>query len=220
MNYSTFIFDFDYTLADATNGIVDCFHYAFDKMNIPRADREEIRLCIGMTLADSLTRLTGIDDKDKTDLFLDLYREEAERIMTANTVMLSGAKETLIKLHKSGKRLGIVTTKRRIRIEQTFEIEGLTDSVSVIVGGDDVSSAKPDPSGLLYAIKALGEEKEHVLYVGDSVIDAMTALNAGVDFCAVLTGTTKKETFLKYPYKYIFDSVAGLIDFNNIYAQN
>ncbi len=212
MNYSSFIFDFDYTLADATNGIVDCFHYSFDKMSIPRADREEIRLCIGLTLADSLTRLTGIDDKDKTDLFLNLYRDEAERIMTANTIMLPSAKETLIKLHVYGKKLGIVTTKRRIRIEQTFEIEGLTDFVSIIVGGDDVSSAKPDSSGLLGAIKALGEEKQNVLYVGDSFIDAMTAQNAGVDFCAVLTGTTKKEEFLKYPYKYIFDNVAGLTE--------
>jgi phosphoglycolate phosphatase-like HAD superfamily hydrolase len=31
MKYSTVIFDFDYTLADATNGIVSSFNYAFNQ---------------------------------------------------------------------------------------------------------------------------------------------------------------------------------------------
>jgi phosphoglycolate phosphatase len=35
MKYNTMIFDFDYTLADATNGIVSSFNHAFSKLNLP-----------------------------------------------------------------------------------------------------------------------------------------------------------------------------------------
>ena len=50
-------------------------------------------------------------------------------------------------------------------------------------------------------------EKSEVLYVGDSFIDAKTAENAGVDFVAVLTGTTTKEEFDKYGHVFIGENV-------------
>ena len=41
-NYDAYIFDFDYTLADATNPIVESFNYAFDKLNLKRASYKDI----------------------------------------------------------------------------------------------------------------------------------------------------------------------------------
>jgi len=38
---------------------------------------------------------------------------------------------------------------------------------------------------------------EKVLYVGDSITDEKTAMNAKVDFCAMLTGVTPREAFDK-----------------------
>jgi len=61
----------------------------------------------------------------------------------------------------------------------------------VIVGGEDVAAHKPDPEGLLKAISMVGCQKEEVLFVGDSTVDARTAKNAGVDFVAVLTGDNR-----------------------------
>jgi len=37
-------------------------------------------------------------------------------------------------------------------------------------------------------------------YIGDSLIDAKTALAANVDFAAVTTGTTTETEFSRYPY--------------------
>ena len=63
----------------------------------------------------------------------------------------------------------------------------------MIVGGEDVSAHKPDPSGLLAAVRAFGGACSHSLYVGDSSTDAETAKAAGVPFLAVLSGTTPRE---------------------------
>ena len=66
-----------------------------------------------------------------------------------------------------------------------------------------MQSHKPDPEGLLWAMDKLGLKREDVLFCGDTTIDAETAQNAGVDFCAVLNGTTPAEAFSAYPSVHI-----------------
>ena len=86
--------------------------------------------------------------------------------------------------------------------------------MDIIVGGEDVTRAKPDPQGLDLIIERFGADKSDVLYIGDSYIDAETALNSGVDFAGVTTGSTTKEDFEKYPYIYIGSSLLDI--FQNI----
>lgn len=85
--------------------------------------------------------------------------------------------------------------------------------IDVIIGGDDVKNEKPDPEGLLAAIQKLNVSKNQVLYVGDSIVDAKTAQSAGVDFVAVLTGTTKRGVFMNYEYVSIEESVRELTSY-------
>ena len=59
MCYTTFVFDFDYTLADATVGIVDSANYALDKLGLERKDRGSIRKTVGMTLRETFSVLTN-----------------------------------------------------------------------------------------------------------------------------------------------------------------
>jgi putative hydrolase of the HAD superfamily len=59
---------------------------------------------------------------------------------------------------------------------------GALDDVQPVYAQDLVS--KPDPAGLLYVSRAAGCHLTQMLFVGDSVIDALTAENAGVTFMA------------------------------------
>jgi phosphoglycolate phosphatase len=52
---------------------------------------------------------------------------------------------------------------------------------------------------LLLAIDSLNSQPDDVLYIGDSLVDAKTALAANVDFAAVTTGTTNEKEFLQFP---------------------
>ena len=116
----------------------------------------------------------------------------------------------LEKLGNDGRLLGIVTTKYHYRIEQILAKNNARNVIDVIVGGDDVKKEKPDPEGLLAAIDKLNVSKDQVLYVGDSIVDVKTAQSAGVDFVAVLTGTTKREEFLNYAHVAVEESVREL----------
>lgn len=62
------------------------------------------------------------------------------------------------------------------------------------------------------AIDSLSAQLNNVLYIGDSLIDAKTALAANVDFAAVTTGTTNENDFLQYPCIKIFKNISELFN--------
>ncbi len=212
MKYSTFIFDFDYTLADATNGIVSSFNYAFSKLDIPLSNRENIKRTVGLPLDKAFVQLTNNENEVLIDRFLSLFREKANEVMSKETVLYADTVNMLERLKKSGLNTGIVTTKYHFRIVETLNLHGVLDLVDIIVGGEDVKVPKPSPEGLLLAIDSLKAKLDNVLYIGDSLIDAKTALAANVDFAAVTTGTTTETEFSQYPYVKVVKSLSELFN--------
>ena len=166
-----------------------------------------------MSLGDTYAALTGSHDSEKSLLFSKYFKEKADQVMVENTVLYDGVKETLESLRAGGMKIGIVTTKFHYRIEQILSKFGALELVDLIVGAEDVKLEKPDPEGLLWAIEHIGACKENILYVGDSLVDAKTAQNAKVRFAAVLTGTTTREEFEKYPHMVITENVSCLHGF-------
>ena len=53
--YKTYLFDFDYTLVDSSNGIVMCFRHVLDKHGYKNVDDRAIKRTIGMTLDDAFS---------------------------------------------------------------------------------------------------------------------------------------------------------------------
>ena len=208
--YKAVIFDFDYTLGDSTNGIVLSINYALEKLNLKTQETKTIQKTIGLSLKDTLFELSGIQDDEAVRKFTEYFKEKADEVMVDNTRFYEGALEIMEKLGSEGRLLGIVTTKYHYRIEQILAKNNARNVIDVIVGGDDVKKEKPDPEGLLAAIDKLNVSKDQVLYVGDSIVDAKTAQSAGVDFVAVLTGTTKREEFLNYAHEAVEESVREL----------
>jgi len=212
VKYNTLIFDFDYTLADATNGIVSSFNHAFSKLDITGCDGESIKKTVGLPLAEAFVQLTKNNSEVLINRFKDLFREKADEVMSKNTVLFDDTVSTLQRLKQKGFNTGIVTTKYHYRIVETLNMHGISDLIDVIVGGEDVKSPKPSPEGLLLAIGSLNAQLNNVLYVGDSLVDAKTALAANVDFAAVTTGTTNENEFSQYPCIKILKNLSELFD--------
>ena len=192
------IFDFDYTLADSSEGIIECANYALGRLGLPEATDDAIRRTIGLSLPDTLTALAGGEYAGHGDEFQRLFIERADDVMHDSTVIFEFVSSLVDALLSNGIRLGIVSSKGRWRIEKILRRDGLDVRFAVIVGGEDVEVLKPDPSGLLRAVDALNTPKERCLYVGDSVTDAETARRAGVRFVAALSGVTEREAFAEY----------------------
>ena len=209
--YQGIFFDFDYTLGDSTIAIAIGFRKGFEAMGWPPPTVEQVRPTIGMTLMDSYTMLTGDSDPERQREFYhqfqlavgELATGDDRRIMVEETRLFPGTAELLTALKEQGVKVAIVSTKLGDTIRQIFAHQGLGQLLDLVVGGKDVSRAKPDPEGLNLALDRLGLARDQVLFCGDTVIDAATARNGGTDFCAVLNGTTPGEAFSAYPHVHI-----------------
>ena len=131
--------------------------------------------------------------------------------MAVNTILYADVPILFEIITNKSINIGIVTSKYRYRIEEILRREKLLEKVNVIIGHEDVKSPKPDPEGLLIAIKRLNLHPIDVLYVGDSIVDAKTAKQGKTHFAVILSGVTKREDFNDYPFESIFNDISELI---------
>ena len=211
MKYKAVLFDFDYTLGDSTEPIVESYTVGLTGMGLPAPDREAVRATIGHTLENGYTMVTGDQSEENRLEFYHRFKAHASQIMIRDSVLCPGAEEVLGWLKSAGVRTGLVSTKGSDQIAGIFAKYDLCDGLFPIIGGQDVTRNKPDPEGLNLALERLELSKDEVLFCGDTVIDAETAQRAGVDFCAVLNGTTPAEAFAAFPHVHVAPDLADLL---------
>lgn len=210
MKYQAVLFDFDYTLGDATESIYEGFTYGFAQMGWPRPDREAVRRTVGYLLEDAVGLLMGEVSPEQKAEFRRHFQSKVEHTQAEKTRLFPGAVELLNVLHAQGCKTGIVTSKRVGTLKSILERYGLLDQLDFVIGGEEVKAPKPDPEGLRLGMAALGVEPGQVLYCGDTVLDAGAAQNAGVDFAAVLGGTTGAEAFEAFPHVFVARDLEAL----------
>ena len=210
--YATYLFDFDYTLADSSRGIVICFRHVLDRHGFTAVTDDAIKRTIGKTLEDSFALLSGVTDPGRLASFRQEYVREADVHMTANTRLYPETASVLTTLRNRGAQIGIISTKYRYRIEELLALHFPPRFFHLIVGNEDVQTPKPSPEGLLLALDKLHATRAATLYIGDSTVDAETALAAGVDFAGVTHGVTTADELARYPHVRIMPTLEGLLE--------
>ena len=138
------------------------------------------------------------------------FLEVAKPRQKDETTLFPGTHELLRGLHERGVRLGIVSTKTGETIAHIMDKYGLGNTLELILGSYDVTHHKPHPEGILKALDQMGVAPEEFLYCGDTILDAQAAQGAGVDFAAVLNGTTQAPAFAPYPCVHIAPDLTEL----------
>ncbi|WP_303691779.1 HAD family hydrolase [Megamonas hypermegale] len=210
MAYKFYLFDFDYTLANAETGIVKCFKLLMQQEGYFIPPDDEIKKTIGLPMIEAIRVLFKEDDDKLLHKLKDKYTEFADIHMTPNTVLYPQTIPALRRIKESGAKTAIISSKTRRRIMQTLTRDNIADLVEFVIGSEDVKTHKPSPEGMFMAIERFGADKKDVLYIGDNVIDGEAAQNAGVDFAAVLTGNNVREDFFHLPHVKIMNTLAEL----------
>jgi phosphoglycolate phosphatase len=204
------LFDFDYTLADSSDAIVECFGAGLAAVGLPAVAPERIRRTIGLPLPEALRALHGVADAALAARFREGFHALAERIMHERTRVFAPVAGVTGALRAAGLATAICSTKRRGQIERILARHDLLDRFDAIVGGEDVRRHKPAPDALLLALERLGVAADRALYVGDHRVDAEAAAGAGVAFVAVLSGPSPRTDFAGATVRTFLGSVAEL----------
>ena len=209
-SYTTLIFDFDYTLADSSEAIIECVNYGLIGAGYAEQTEENIKKLIGVNIPETFQILTGDNSEEHYLEFRKYFMIKAEEVGIPKTRIFDFVPEALQRLKNSNYKLAIVSTRFRRRIEPVLKRDNIYDYFDLVVGGEDVPEHKPDPSGLLMALEKLNSSNAEAVYIGDSIIDAQTADSARVDFIGVLSGVTKTDQLQKYKSIAIVDNISGL----------
>lgn len=208
--YLLYLFDFDYTLADSSKGIVLCFRDVLERAGYHDISDDTIKRTIGLTLEEAFASMTGEKDEATLARWRKEYVSVADRVMNEATKLFDEVAPLFDALKAQGVKTGIISTKYRYRIEDFLLRHFDSLPVDLIIGGEDVKTPKPSPEGVNEAMKKLGVKPHDVIYCGDSIVDGATARNAGVDFAGILHGVTTREELEKYPHVIITRNLMDL----------
>jgi len=183
MRFSVVLFDLDGTLVDSAAAILGSFHYATETVLQRRFPDEQILAQIGGTNLTHQMQLLD-PDPDRVDELIRVYREHNDP-QYSELACFAGVVDVLEQLRGEGRRLGVVTAKRKPTVVRVFAGAGIGKFFEVVVGSDDTERHKPHPEPVLKALELLGAEPHEAAYVGDSPFDVAAARAAGVFAVAV-----------------------------------
>jgi phosphoglycolate phosphatase len=121
-----------------------------------------------------------------------------ERIFRAggakHSVLIDGARTTLVELKRRGLRLGLATNDSGGGLEASLTGHDILDLLDFTAGCDSGFGSKPDPRMVFGFCRALGIDRKEVAVVGDAVHDLAMGRAAGVGLnVGVLGGTSARE---------------------------
>ena len=193
MRFPVVLFDLDGTVIDSGAMIVASMRHAATTVLGREIADDVLKAAVG---GPGLVAQMRALDEQRADELVRVYREHNEPLH-AGLEACRGMDGVLATLRREGRRLGIVTAKRRATVALAFEVlPELEASFDVVVASDDTERHKPHPDPLLAALKRLGAEPADAAYVGDSPFDVQAAKAARVFAVAVAWGGIHGEARL------------------------
>lgn len=187
MEFELIVFDWDGTLMDSQQRIVDCILAAFADLGLDAPSRECAADVIGLGLEDAMARLwPGASPAQCAELGLK-YRHHFLVANPTRSELFPGALETLATLRERGYLLGVATGKSRAGLDKSLDETGLRGAFHATRCADETCS-KPHPQMLLELMEELGVGASRTLMVGDTEYDLQMASNAGAPALAVCHG--------------------------------
>lgn len=182
----TVLYDFDGTLADTTELVMECYRLTMTEHLGEVPPVEEWLRGFGTPLEVQMNRFAR--DPIECEAMIASYRlhqeEHAERFIRP----FEGVLETLDRLQELDLALAIVTSRHRESTLRALDLCGITDHFPVIVSPEDVTSPKPHPEPVLHALERLGAAAHEAIFIGDSPHDIASGREAGTATAGALWG--------------------------------
>ncbi|MCK3683581.1 HAD hydrolase-like protein [Maribellus sp. YY47] len=187
------IFDFDGTLSDNTQGIINSLKYALNRMQIDEYPENVLDGFIGPPLQWGFSQLFGMNERN-TKLAVEYFREYYSENGWHQNVPYDGILEMMAELDRLGKRMYIATSKLEkfaVQIMQHFEM----DKYILQLKGADYNGEKATKTQIITDLLQMQQltPSEEIVMVGDTLFDIEGGKQNGLSTIAVAYGFGKEE---------------------------
>jgi phosphoglycolate phosphatase len=206
--YDLIIFDWDGTLANSTQLIVDAICKASVEVGLSEPSQEAASGIIGLGFREAVYELFGqIRDTQLTQItarYTYHYSQGEQSIP-----LFDGAAKTVEHLVNKGISLAVATGKGRQGLNRALDKSGIKHHFIATRCVDECHS-KPHPQMILDLMDEVATSPERTLMVGDTSFDLQMAQNANVKSLGVTFGAHPLERLLPHQPLAYFDQFEHL----------
>ena len=221
MNKQLLIFDFDGTLIDSVPDLADATNAMLTTLGKDTYPLDTIRNWVGngsrMLVERALVgkievlkdELTVEEAEHAEQVFFDAYKNLSD----SKTVAYPNVDSGLRQLKEAGYTLALVTNKPIRFVPKILESFGWTSLFDMVLGGDSLTTKKPDPAPLLHVCDKLGVMQDKAVMIGDSRNDILAGQNAKIDTLGLSYGYNYGQDIRDLNRTAAFDDFATLVKY-------
>lgn len=206
------LWDLDGTLVNSELDLAMAVNAMLRRLERPELSVEVVRGYVGDGAPMLVRRAlgNGCDEnlfRSSLQVFLDHYNQH----QLDHTLPYPGIVDVLRAAHgRNSMKMAVLTNKPYRPSLVICEGLGLSPYLSRVVGGDSLSTKKPDPEGARLLMQEFGARPEETVMIGDSQNDILTARNAGMYSIGVAYGLSP-ATLKIHPPDVLVEQPAELI---------
>ena len=207
---ATIMFDLDGTLVDSLPDIAAAANRMLADVGIAPLPQDQIKQFVGKGLPNLVACVIR-----HCDLPMERHSELSRTTLahynaasSDKTVVYPGVLQALEELRNMGCVLGVCTNKPEAPARHVLEALNLAPHFDIVIGGDSLTTRKPDPAPLEASFAAVTPAGPR-LFVGDSEVDAETAQRAKVPFLRFTEGY-RKSPVEQIPHTISYDTWSEL----------
>ena len=207
-NGKLLLFDYDGTLVDSANMIIEGTIEAFNRCGLAIPEPKEIRAGIGQKLDIAIKSYLPLEHKGTLDEVIRQYRQwYVEKDLEGKQFepLFENVKPVLEILHQDGWNLGIATNKSLRGLSRGLQHHKIERFFSIIMTTDNFTP-KPNKAMAMHALKKLKVKNSDAFMIGDTIHDIKMGKNAQINTIGVTWGYNSIEKLQQSKADYIINN--------------
>ncbi|MQS76187.1 HAD hydrolase-like protein [Companilactobacillus halodurans] len=182
-------FDFDGTIADTQEGIINALEYMVEKLDMENLGKDVYRQFIGPSLTYSLKKFYPDFPKERYPEAIKAYQAFYNTKGVYQLKIYPHMKDTLEKLDAAGYKLYVSSVKPESLIKKLIPHLGLENYFSGLYGASDDEMTRTAKTEILkYGMQSAGVDSKQTVMIGDRLTDMKGGIDNGVHTLGVLYG--------------------------------
>ncbi len=210
MRYKAVLFDMDGTVLDTLTDLTNAVNHTLSAYGMPLRSPSDVAASLGNGAAFLLSHL--VPAGTPSELFSEMLRSYSSWYDSHCDILTApypGILELMRTLRAAGVRQAVISNKQdsAVKVLSEKHFPGLLESS---VGESATVRRKPNPDGVLTALREMNIPSGQAVYIGDTEVDLLTAENAGLDCALVGWGFRSEEQLIAAGASRVFKSSAEL----------